>query len=182
MNPGLTVGTGRGPYYVTNTAQLPDGNLNAARLPGDPIKVHGHVYGGEDMSTPLPGAKIEIWHANASGSYHPNAGGDASDFRADELALRGYVLADERGYYEFTSIYPGKYPGRCRHIHARAAQADFGGGVSITTQLIAPAKEGDNRTPETDSIARALPPPNHLSFTEIDGVQAATFDFHLGHD
>ena len=182
MNPGLTVGAGRGPYYVTNAAQLPDGNVNATGLPGDPIKVSGHVYGGEDTSTPLPGARIEIWHADASGSYHPNAGGDASDFRADELALRGYVLASGSGYYEFTSIYPGKYPGRCRHIHVRASEIGFRGGVSITTQLIVPAKEGDDQTPETDSVARALPPANHLSFIDIDGVQEATFDFHLGHD
>jgi len=40
---GLTVGTTEGPYYVTGTTELSDGNLNAAKLPGDPIKVSGVV-------------------------------------------------------------------------------------------------------------------------------------------
>jgi len=175
----LTVGVTEGPYYITSTAELTDGNLNYAGLPGDPVKVSGYVYGGVGNSTPLAGAKIEIWHADSSGSYHPNTNGDAGDFDPSELALRGYVLTDSSGYYEFTSIYPGIYPGRCRHFHVRASATGYGG---IVSQLIVPALPGDSQTPETDQIAQSLPDVNDLQFTMNNRVLEATFDFHLGGD
>ena len=36
-----TTSTTEGPYYVTGTAALTDGNLNAGKLPGDPIRIAG---------------------------------------------------------------------------------------------------------------------------------------------
>lgn len=176
---GLTIGVTEGPYYVSNTAELTDGNLNYTDLPGDPIKLSGFVYGGVGDSTPLVAAKIEIWQADSSGTYHPNGNGDANNFGVDQLALRGYVLTDSSGHYEFTSIYPGIYPGRCRHIHVRASAASYG---AVVSQLIVPALPGDSQTPETDQIAQALPDVNDLKFTTNNGVQEATFDFHLAGD
>ena len=151
----LTVGTTSGPYYISGTRELPDGNLNYTALPGDPLQISGHVYGGTGDSTALAGATIEIWQADDTGRYHPNTHGDAAAFRADELALRGYVITGADGAYRFTSIYPGIYPVRCRHIHVRVTAAGYG---SLFTQLIVPAKEGDSQTPETDQIARPCLP------------------------
>lgn len=175
----LTVGTTEGPYYISGTAEAKGGDLNATKLPGDPIRVSGVVYGGSGRDTPLPGARVEVWHADDTGAYHPNAGGSASDYAASELALRGYVVADQRGRYEFASIYPGYYPGRTRHIHVRVAVEGYG---AVVTQLIVPPKPGDGTTPETDAIARSLPASHRIAFTERDGAQVATFDFHLGGD
>jgi protocatechuate 3,4-dioxygenase beta subunit len=175
----LTVGVTEGPYYITGTSELTNGELNYTGLPGDPIMISGYVYGGVGNSKPLAGAKIEIWQADNNGSYHPNTNGDASQFSAGELALRGYVLTDAKGYYQFTSIYPGIYPGRCRHIHVRVSASSYGG---VVTQLIVPAKPGDSVTPEQDQIARSLPAVNHLTFETVDGVQTGSFDFHLGGD
>ena len=174
------MGAMEGPYYVADTNQLSDGDLNYTGLPGDPIEISGHVYRGSGDSTPLAGAKVDIWQADSSGSYHPNSNGNASDYSSDELALRGYVLTDSDGYYEFTSIYPGQYPGRCRHIHIRASASGYG---EIVTQLIVPALAGDTETPETDQIALSLPAAaNDLEFTTQNGVEMAAFDFHLGGD
>ena len=175
----LTMGVTEGPYYITNAPQLTDGDLNYAELPGDFIRVSGYVYGGTGDSRPLAGAKVELWQADAGGSYHPNANGDAADYKPTELALRGFVLTDTNGFYEFTSIYPGEYPGRCRHIHARASAEGYG---SIVTQMIVPAMEGDETTPENDQVARALPAANDLVFTVRGEAQDARFDFHLAGD
>jgi protocatechuate 3,4-dioxygenase beta subunit len=171
-----TTGTGDGPYYVANTPELPHGNLNVARLPGETVRVDGYVFGGPTAHTPLAGAKIEIWQADASGSYHPNAPGDAAKVPPDQLALRGYVVSDASGYYQFSSIYPGKYPGRCRHFHVRASAAGHRG---VSTQLIVPSLPGDDRTPENDPIALHLPAENHLQFVVRDGAREARFDFRL---
>jgi protocatechuate 3,4-dioxygenase beta subunit len=173
------VGTAEGPYYVTNTPELKGGNLNFTGLPGDPIKIVGHVYSGTDASKPLAGAKIEVWQADADGVYHPESNGDMSRYKPTDIALRGYVLAGADGAYEFSTIYPGYYQGRTRHIHVRASAEGFGG---VTSQIIVPAKAGDRTTPENDMIARSLPQANFVTFSVQDGVQTGTFDFHLTSD
>lgn len=171
-----TVGVGKGPYYVSNTAELVGGNLNFTGLPGDPVTITGHVFGGPEGTVPLAGAKIEIWHADTGGSYHPNAPGDAASFRAEDLALRGYVASAADGRYEFRSIYPGKYPGRCRHYHVRISAA---GHTPVSTQLIFPALPDDDQGPEDDFVARSLPLEYRLALTTRGGVQQAVFDFRL---
>lgn len=175
----LTVGTTEGPYYITGTSQLEDGNLNPDNLAGVPIRLSGVVYGGAGNETPIPGAKIEIWHADTDGAYHPQAGGAASDFSAEDLQLRGYVLTDSEGRYEFTTIYPGPYGGRTRHIHVRVSAERYGG---VATQIIVPAREGDSTTPVDDAIAKSLPDSYQVQFTLNDEVLETTFDFHLGAD
>ncbi len=165
-----------GPYYISNTPQLSGGNLNFTGLPGDPIRIIGRVFAGPGTSAPLAGAKIEIWQADGRGRYHPEDSGDMSRFQPGDIALRGHVLAGAGGAYEFTTIFPGHYPGRTRHIHVRASAAGHG---DLTTQIIVPPKPGDGTTPETDFIARSLPQANFVTFSEQDRIPTATFDFHL---
>jgi protocatechuate 3,4-dioxygenase beta subunit len=179
VGPGLTVRTSAGPYYITNTPRLVGGDLNPTGLPGDPIKIVGHVYSGTDTSKPIAEARIEIWQADGGGVYHPAASGDMSQHDASEIALRGYVLTDPNGAYEFTTIYPGHYSGRTRHIHVRASAAGYGG---VTTQIIVPPKAGDGTTPQNDMITSYLPPANLVTFSDQNGVQSGTFDFYLAVD
>lgn len=100
---GLTMQVTQGPYYVTGTSQLTNGILNYDNLTGTPIKVQGYVYAGATGATPIAGAKVEIWHADDTGNYHPNSNGSASNYSSDEISLRGYVLTDENGYYEYNT-------------------------------------------------------------------------------
>ena len=178
-DPGLTVRTSAGPYYITNTPPLVGADLNSTGLPGDPVEIVGHVYSGTDTSRPIAGAKIEIWQADRDGVYHPPASGDVSQYNATEIALRGYVLTDGNGAYEFTTIYPGHYWGRTRHIHVRASAAGHG---EVTTQIIMPPKAGDGTTPQNDMIASSLPPANLVTFSDQNGIQSAAFDFYLAAD
>lgn len=108
-----------GPYYVNE-------ELNRSDLRADPgtgtvkagvpltltFNVSQIVSGG---CTPLPGAKVEIWHCDAAGVYS-----DVSDRGAStkgQQFLRGYQVTDASGRATFTTIYPGWYPGRAVHIH-----------------------------------------------------------------
>ena len=173
---GLTQQVTQGPYYVTDTSELTDGSLNYDNLTGDKIKVKGYVYAGESGTTPVAGAKIEIWHADDGGNYHPNSNGAASGYSADELSLRGYVLTDEKGYYEYTTIYPGEYSGRTRHIHTNTTANGYKG---VITQLIIPSLDGDQMTASQDNIAQSLPEYNQVTFTDVDGVPTTTFNYRL---
>ena len=173
---GLTQEVTQGPYYVTGTGELTDGNLNYDNLAGEKIKVQGYVYAGATGTTPIAGAKVEIWHADDTGNYHPNSNGAASNYSEDEISLRGYVLTDENGYYEYTTIYPGEYTGRTRHIHTNTTADGYKG---VITQLIIPSLNGDQMTADQDNIAQSLPAYNQVSFTEMDGVPTTTFNYRL---
>jgi protocatechuate 3,4-dioxygenase beta subunit len=172
---GLSVAVTEGPYYVSGTGALADGNLNATGLPGVAIAISGHVYEGLDNSKPVANAKIEIWHADSSGSYHPNSNGDVSAYKAADVALRGFVMTDADGAYHFTSIYPGQYTGRTRHIHFKITA----GSKMLTTQLIIPSLAGDALTFDDDTIAQGLPACALLKFDTGVTPEAAVFDFRV---
>ncbi|MEL6594189.1 MAG: hypothetical protein AAFQ68_29065, partial [Bacteroidota bacterium] len=84
-----------GPFFVEGTAQVV--NLNTQNLPGTPMMVAGKVYGGEGTATPLANVRIDIWHADDQGAYHPEGSGDVSDYDPGEVTLRGFVLTEADG-------------------------------------------------------------------------------------
>jgi protocatechuate 3,4-dioxygenase beta subunit len=56
----------------------------------------------------LPDTLIEVWQANNAGQYDtdkPSNFTERVDFR-----LRGMMLTDQQGNYEFETIMPGRYP------------------------------------------------------------------------
>jgi protocatechuate 3,4-dioxygenase, beta subunit len=101
-----------GPYYPVN---LPvHDRLDMTRVPGRSARAVGQVIelSGRILytdGTPVAGALIELWQANAAGRYvHPvdkNPAPLDPNFHGI-TALR----ADENGYYRFRTIKPGAYP------------------------------------------------------------------------
>lgn len=64
---------------------------------------------------PLAGAQVDIWQCDAIGRYS-----DANDRRNStrgQTFLRGHQITDANGIVQFTTIYPGWYPGRAVHVH-----------------------------------------------------------------
>ena len=92
--------------------------------------------------TPLPGAKVVIWHANNEGQYSGvenlmlNADGTAQaekiDLR-DKTFHRGVQTSDEQGRVQFVTSFPGWYFPRATHLHLKVYPPDF--GEEATTQL-----------------------------------------------
>lgn len=175
-NCGITAQVTEGPYFVSGTAALVDNNLNFTNLTGTPIAVSGHVYEGLDIAKPVANAKIELWHTDDAGSYHPNGSGDIAKYQASDIAMRGFITTNDKGEYHFTSIYPGAYSGRTRHIHVKITAP---GKSTVTTQLIIPSKVGDPLTFDDDTISQGLPTCHLLKFDESQSPQSAKFDFRI---
>jgi protocatechuate 3,4-dioxygenase beta subunit len=113
-----------GPFFKPRTPQR--ANLREAQDRANLLTVRGTVA---SCGEPVPNALIEIWHADAGGEY------DLKGFR-----YRGHVICDAKGKYEFSTIVPGEYPGRTRHIHVRIADAR---GVRLTSQLYFPGNSAN---------------------------------------
>jgi protocatechuate 3,4-dioxygenase beta subunit len=167
--------TGRateGPFYVANTPDAVD--INPARMPGAAMHIGGTVYGADGV-TPVAGAKVEIWHADSDGRYHPEDNGDIARYRRSQINLRGSVHTDAQGRYAFDSIVPGHYGDRRRHLHWKVSAA---GHRALTTQSYwldergTPRDKGDG----TDSRAEAC---RWVDFTARDGVVHGVFDIVL---
>ena len=60
----------------------------------------------------MPGAAVYVWHCTSDGSYSLYSPG----FEGENY-LRGAQETDDGGTAEFTSVFPGCYPGRWPHIH-----------------------------------------------------------------
>jgi protocatechuate 3,4-dioxygenase beta subunit len=58
---------------------------------------------------PIQNAVVDIWHCDAEGSYS----------EPGETYLRGAQVTNADGIVEFTTVYPGWYPGRTVHIHGK---------------------------------------------------------------
>ena len=99
-----------------------------------------------DASTckPIPDAVVDIWHADAGGAYSgfdgggggagggPGGGGGGGGATTATRYLRGAQVTNKDGVAEFTTIYPGWYPGRTTHIHAKV---HLDSAAVLTTQL-----------------------------------------------
>lgn len=83
---------------------------------------------------PLAGAAVYLWHCNADGEYSAYSGLGQGDQRGHSF-LRGVQLTDASGQARFTTVYPGRYPGRATHFHARIYRDGSFGSVLRTTQF-----------------------------------------------
>lgn len=127
-----------GPYFVDerlNRSDIrvdpSDGSVRA----GVPLTLGLHISSvGSAGCTPVVGAIVDVWHCDAAGVYS-----DATDpsFRTvGKKFLRGYQVTDANGSVQFTTIYPGWYPGRTVHIHFKVRANDKSGrGQELTSQL-----------------------------------------------
>lgn len=160
-----------GPFFVSGTAEIV--NLNTQNLAGTSMMVAGKVYGGEGIGTPLANARIDIWHADDKGTYHPEGSGDVSKYDNSEITLRGFLLTEADGSYAFSSIMPGLYGSRARHIHFRVEVESY---QTLVTQTYF---AGDSRI-SADNWASEAGDCRIIEFAAVNGVETGVMDFNLG--
>ena len=104
---GLAGGTPRtieGPLYVAGApesvgfARLDDGTESDK---AEVLFMQGTVF--DQNGRPMPGAKVEVWHANLLGNY------SFFDQTQSHFNLRRTIMTDANGRYQFRSILPSGY-------------------------------------------------------------------------
>ncbi|GAA4681432.1 dioxygenase [Streptomyces chumphonensis] len=143
-----------GPYFKPNSPRRT--SLVDAGTPGTRLTVTGYVFGL--ACRPVSGALLDFWQADNNGGY------DNVGFR-----FRGHQFSDAQGRFSLTTIVPGLYPGRTRHIHVKV-QAP--GRPILTTQLYFPGEPRNN----TDSL---YDPRLLMAVRSVGGGREADFDFVL---
>ncbi|WP_072801545.1 catechol 1,2-dioxygenase [Rhodococcoides yunnanense] len=176
-------GTIEGPYYVPDAPELG----SEATLPtregehGTPLLFQGQVTDVSGNS--IPGALVEIWHADADGFYSQFAPG------IPEWNLRGSVTADDEGRFQIHTLKPAPYqiptdgacgklisaagwhPWRPAHLHLKVGAA---GHQQITTQLYFPGDAHND-----DDVADAVKPELILDPQDAPNGQQVVYNFVL---
>jgi protocatechuate 3,4-dioxygenase beta subunit len=129
-----------GPYFVDdrlNRSDIRSEPSDGKVSEGVPLRVVLNVRRITGSScVPLSGAVVDLWQCDALGNYS-----DSQDFNGNfdtrgKKFLRGYQTTDRNGRVEFTTVYPGWYPGRTVHIHFKIrTDAGSARGYEFTSQL-----------------------------------------------
>jgi protocatechuate 3,4-dioxygenase beta subunit len=107
---GQTAEQTEGPYYFDVDSIRRD--IREDRE-GATLRLGVRVRDAAAGCKPIADAVVDIWHCDAGGSY---SGFDGAE---GETYLRGAQVTNRGGIAEFATIYPGWYPGRTVHIHAK---------------------------------------------------------------
>jgi protocatechuate 3,4-dioxygenase beta subunit len=161
----LTPEQEEGPFYI-DLARVRQ-NIVEHR-PGVPLALALTIV-DSDTCEPIRDVAVDVWHCDALGIYS----GEPSEGSEGKAYLRGIQLTDGNGLAEFTTIYPGQYPGRTTHIHVkvhiggRQSNDTYSGGhVSHTGQLFT----SDRRDAEVFALAPYNRNTAELTPRNADGV------------
>lgn len=181
-----------GPYFVDGQMERSDIRTeptdNSVRE-GVPLTIAIVVSQIADgVCSPLQGATVDIWHCDALGVY------SGVNDTAGQTWLRGYQVTDANGRLEFTTIYPGWYPGRAVHIHFKirttvtgnetyefTSQFFFDDALSDEVFTNAPYNQHPNRDTlnSNDNIYSGGGDMMLLNLTDTGDGYATTFDIAL---
>jgi hydroxyquinol 1,2-dioxygenase len=90
-----------GPFFVAGSPDVGLGGDVSGGARGEPCWVEGRVTGTDGR--PVPGARVEVWEADAEGRYDVQYGDD-------RVAGRGHLHTDAEGRYRFWAVTPTPYP------------------------------------------------------------------------
>jgi len=176
----------QGPFWLDDNLQRSDIRTDPSdgtTRPGIPLTLKLRVTRSDTACAPAAGVQVDVWQCDAGGVYSD----DANTGEPGGRFLRGYQIADATGAVQFTTIYPGWYPGRTVHVHYRVRAAgcvDFASQVyfddAITDEVLktsAYAAHGARDTTNADDAifdARTL-----LALAPDGGGWIGTFDVAL---
>jgi hydroxyquinol 1,2-dioxygenase len=90
-----------GPFFVADAPLVELGGDIAGGAAGEPCWVEGSVR--DTDGNPVPGARIEVWEADADGFYDVQ-------YDDDRVAGRAHLFSDASGDFRFWAVTPTPYP------------------------------------------------------------------------
>jgi len=90
-----------GPFFVEGSPDVGLGGDISGDAAGEPCWVEGIVT--DTSGSPVAGARVEVWEADADGRYDVQ-------YDDDRVAGRGHLHTDDRGGYRFWAVTPTPYP------------------------------------------------------------------------
>ncbi|MBQ0825111.1 hydroxyquinol 1,2-dioxygenase [Streptomyces sp. RG38] len=90
-----------GPFFVEDAPRIALGGDIAGGAAGEPCWIEGTVTDTDGV--PLPGARIEVWEADADGYYDVQ-------YTDGRVAGRAHLFSDDEGAYRFWGLTPTPYP------------------------------------------------------------------------
>ncbi len=100
---GATEGSNLGPFYLDDAPEMALGAHLADGRDGVTVLAYGKVT--DSLHNPLPGAIVDTWQADASGTYPIQEQAQGQD----KYDLRGKFTTNERGEYWYTTVLPKPY-------------------------------------------------------------------------
>ena len=100
---GATEGSNLGPFYLDAAPRKALGAHLAGGREGVAVLVHGKVT--DSLHNPLPGAVVDTWQADATGTYPIQEQAQGQD----KFDLRGVFETDDKGRYWYTTVLPKPY-------------------------------------------------------------------------
>lgn len=100
---GATEGSNLGPFYLPDAPNKALGDDISDGRDGVTVLVHGTVT--DTLHKPLPGAIIDTWQADATGTYPIQE----QEHGQDKMDLRGVFQCDDQGRYYYTTVLPKPY-------------------------------------------------------------------------
>lgn len=165
-----------GPYFVDeglNRSDIRIDTSDGSVVAGTRLSLNLSIVSVTGGScTALPGAKVDIWHCDATGIYSDEAANDS----VGHNFLRGYQITDRAGRARFTTILPGWYTGRTIHLHVKVRTTGTDGNpYEFTSQLYFPSAF-DTAFLATDPYAASGTPDttNDTDFIYADGGDQMT--------
>jgi hydroxyquinol 1,2-dioxygenase len=90
-----------GPFFVEGSPDVGLGGDISGDAAGEPCWVEGIVT--DTSGSPVAGARVEVWEADADGRYDVQ-------YDDDRVAARGHLHTDPEGRFRFWAITPTPYP------------------------------------------------------------------------
>ena len=172
-----------GPFYHYALDRPAWADLTADGASGEKIHIEGRILDGDRV--PVFDAFLEIWQANEAGKYaHPE---DRQDKPLD-VRFRGFgrVGTDAEGRFRFTTIRPGRVPGRGNTLQAPHINiAIFGRGLlkQLATRLyFADQAEANESDPVLSAIEDSAARKTLLAMKVAGAIPTYRFDIVLQGD
>ncbi len=169
-----------GPYFLANSPLTT--NLIPAGLTGNRIDVSGKVLNTSGAA--IANATVHVWLADPAGKYdNQDSRGRPRNIPVSQMKLRGRIITDANGNYNFSALRPGNYDVgaggfRPAHIHV---MVEAQGHTTLITQLYFPDDPWNLKDLPGDDFFQ---PELLIAFTpgtpQPNVVQQGKFDIVLG--